>query len=151
MQVYWLAFYPAELHAEFIWLRTFLLFTPVSFHRFSDGCVSSHLQIQNAVHHNHRARVDLHTSTEREDVTVAVSEQRLSYTSTNIAKTAVMHINKRNRDNLFASRANIDRMCHKETRLNFSCIYFINEKCCTILTRRSNMSKCVYICINFLL
>lgn len=107
--------------SEFIWPRTFLLFVSLysssagnahTHTHISDSFANSHLQIQNAVHHN-PACADLHAPMKTgEDVclqrTVYI-DALLSYTvSTNIEVAAVTQINKRNRDNLFASRANTE-------------------------------------------
>lgn len=73
----------------------------------SDGCANSHLQIQNAVHHNHCTRADLHSSTKREDVTSTVSELELYF---NKYRHDSHHANKQNCYNLFASRANMKRI-----------------------------------------
>lgn len=70
VQVYWLAFYSAELHARggihMIHPGLFCSSLRYLSNNVSDGCANSHLQIRNAVHHNHRARANLHISTKRE-------------------------------------------------------------------------------------
>lgn len=69
----------------------------------SVGCANSHLQIQNAVHHNHRARADLHARTNISGMTLRrlCIKAWIMYTWTNIDKAASYHANKQTKSTQF--------------------------------------------------
>jgi len=100
---------------SFIWPRTFLLFTSVSFRQHPGvGCANSHLQIQNAVRHS-RSVLQGWSACRGEmgrcRMTISKLElHTLVYTLRQIStrQPSRSAIDKRNQDNLFAWRANMD-------------------------------------------
>lgn len=102
VQVYRLAFYSVELHGG-VYMATYFSTLHFGINNISVSCANSHLQIQNAVHHNHRAKADLHARTNIPGMTLRrlCIKAWIMYTWTNIDKAASYHANKQTKSTQF--------------------------------------------------